>query len=881
MDSRESAVATIQYDLPWPKLASSVGLAPAQFKAAAECLDSGDTPWFIARYLRGTTGGLNEEQLLRVRDALAAVRSLESRKEAAIRGLHLQGHLPERVEKQLRSAATQVELSDMLLAHRGRKEESPESQGASEAMALLARQIRDAMIPPQELESRLASLVGQTAEWTTSDDVLAAAHNILVEEYGSSGLLRHRLRGLFASQAVLVVGPSTTPQGASQPTPKEYQPLLGVREALVKLSPYRMMFLLRGEREHHVSLKFDVDRAALSSAAYQTLVPPQHPHTTLLQHAADEAIERIILPALEKEARQELSELVLAHMQKVYGKTLRSLLMQRPLKDVTVLGVHYGHRLGSPIAVIGPGGEVLATDMVSIVPVADVRTPAKAALANVIREHGVKAIAIGGGIGKREIEEFVAETLREYLADVEVGYAFVNDGGLSAYASGAVGREDLPSLEPSQRAAVSIARRLIDAMNECLKIEPFNFGVGLYQQEVKCKELRPRLEDIAAECVNRVGLDVNRAPQGALRYIAGLNVSLARKISDLRSEQGPFDSRSLLLERTGMAPEEYRQCAGFLRIYGGSQPLDATSVHPMDYPDAEKVLEKLVAEMPQGSGLSIEEIAQFAQSITSAKRGEMAHALGLADARVSNLLHGISDTRFDPRDRNPVVTLRRSPLTPEDLTEGGMLNGSVVNVVDFGVFVDVGLRDSALVHVSHLSTKFIRDPHEFVCPGDPVQVWVTQINRDKGRISLTMIPPGQSGPGGERRGEREQGRKRPPRGRGGKPGTGPRGPKGPDQDPAGATQANQGAENATQHAAKAGQPMRSFAELHATLDEQRKRKREENRPENAAIDLSTLPRNDLPAAEPITTEGLSFEAGHTAQPGAPVSEEQDAGPAAS
>ena len=837
-------------------------MSPSQFQAAAERLDAGDTPWFVARYGRAATGGLSVDQMLRVRSALSAARALEGRKDAALRGMALISPVPDRIEKQIRGAQTQVELSDILLAHQPRNTEGDEVEQALAALAALARSVRDAAVTPDALPAELAKLVGQAPSWQSNDDVLAAVCSLLADEYSASALLRQRLRSHFVGNVALAIGAASPGQGPAQPTPKEYQPLLGTREPLGRLSPYRLLFLLRGEREHHISLRFELDPEAFAGLAYQTLVPPRHPHTELLQRVAREAIDRTIFPALEKEARQELQELVLNHMERIYGKSLRMLLMQKPLRGAKVLGIHYGHRQGSPIAVVDDQGAVLAVDLVSIVPVAEVRTAAKASLAALVKEHGIAAVAIGSGIGKREIEEFVSEMIREHLTDVSIGYVSVNDGGVGAYASGPSGREDLPLLEPGARAAVSLARRLLDSLNECLKIEPFNFGVGLYQQEVKSKELRPRLEEIASECVNRVGLDVNKAPAGALRYVSGLSLPTAKRIVELRKEHGLFKSRQELNERAALTADEFRQSSGFLRVIGGENPLDATNVHPQDYADAERLYAHLsaglivptpvctetstepvdgaaVQTVEASSSVPVEVVAKKAKEMSATDRTAAANALGMPLARVQELLSWIADAAIDPREKSPDLLLRRAPLAPEDLTEGGSVIGSVVNVVDFGVFVDIGLRDSALVHISHLSKRFVRDPHEFVCPGDPVQVWVTQINRDKGRISLSMIPPGEADAAPEGKPARDAGRRRSGGkggGRGGRPGhvqekqagngvaaaeRGMEFPASKGVQTLGGTESKQSGA-----ASKGAQPMRSFAELHATIDEQKKQRRE-------------------------------------------------------
>jgi len=534
-------------------------------------------------------------------------------------------------------------------------------------------------------------------------------------------------------------------------------------EELRKIPPHRLLAINRGERAKVLKVKVECDVEAMYGVLDELLVAPDHPHAEYLRGCARDALSRLILPVLEREARRELSDRAETHAVEVFAKNLRNLLLQPPVSDHRVLAVDPGFKSGCKLVALDQFGNVLEHGAIYLVGKPERREKAKQKVLELVERYELSVVAIGNGTACREAEAFFAEMLGDGLGQRNVAYVIVNEAGASVYSTSRIGREEFPEYDASLRGAISIGRRLLDPLSELVKIDAANIGVGLYQHDVKAKHLRTSLDDVVESCVNYVGVDVNTASPALLRYVSGLNQLTARRLYEYRRGYGPFRSRGQLKEVAGFGDATFVQAAGFLKITGGENPLDATWIHPESYPVAARVLEKL--------GCSFDDLrARETQPSLAERAGQLdvettAAELGVGVLTLRDILAQLVRPGRDPRDDLPKPVFKHDVLKLEDLSPGMELTGTVLNVVDFGCFVDIGMHDSGLVHVSRLADKFVRDPHDVVAVGDVVKVWVMEVDQQRRRVSLSMVQPGTERARGGRRGERREGR-----GKGARPG---------------------------------------------------------------------------------------------------------------
>ncbi|MDZ4821568.1 MAG: helix-hairpin-helix domain-containing protein, partial [Planctomycetota bacterium] len=533
--------------------------------------------------------------------------------------------------------------------------------------------------------------------------------------------------------------------------------------------PHRVLAINRGERAKVLRVKVDFDLAEMTRVAEELLVPPDHPHADFLRGCARDALQRLVVPSLEREVRRELTENAESHAVDVFAKNLRNLLLQAPVRNRRVMALDPGFKSGCKTAVLDEFGNLLDHAVVHLIGKAERRIEARANVVEMIRQHSVKVLAIGNGTACRETEEFVAEILAEDLKDDGVAYVIVNEAGASVYSTSPLGREELPQYDATLRGAISIGRRLQDPLSELVKIDPASIGVGLYQHDVKAKHLRTSLDAVVESCVNYVGVDLNSGSPALLRYVSGLNQLTARRLYDYRVQNGPIKTREQLKEVPGFGDATFVQAAGFLKITDGENALDATWIHPESYDSARTVLQKL--ERSEADVNKKEAAAELAEQAKTLDVPALAEEMQVGQLLLRDIVAQLTRPGRDPREDLPEPIFKRGILKLEDLEPNMELSGSVLNVVDFGAFVDIGLHDSGLVHVSQLANRYVRDPHEVVSVGDIVKVWVLEIDKTRRRVSLTMIPPGSKKPEPQRRGRdanrgdanRPAGEARPPR----------------------------------------------------------------------------------------------------------------------
>ncbi len=540
---------------------------------------------------------------------------------------------------------------------------------------------------------------------------------------------------------------------------KEFADYFDFQEAIRSIPPHRVLAINRGEALKIIRVKIEADEEALDRAIEEICVPKDHPHADFLRGCARDALNRLILPSLEREIRRELTEKAEAHAVKVFAKNLRRLLLQRPVRDRRVLAIDPGYRNGCKLAALDEYGNVLDHKLIYLVEKKGyTREMAKETVCELIDKYQLTCIAIGNGSGARLAEIFVAELLEKELKGRGIGYTIVNEAGASVYSTSQIGREELPNLEASYRGAVSIGRRLLDPLSELVKIDPANLGVGMYQHDLKEKHLRESLDEVVESCVNYVGVDVNTASPALLGYVSGLNKLTARRIYEYRQEHGAFRNREELKKVPGIGEATFVQAAGFLKISGGDNPLDATWIHPESYELANRVMEKL--------GITAEDLtkpdkrAELAARINQVNVEALAAELNCGVFTLRDILAQFVRPGRDPREELPPPVFKQGILKLEDLSPGMELMGTVLNVVDFGAFVDIGLPNSGLVHRSRMDRNFVADPHSVVAVGDVVRVWVVDVDRDRRRISLSLVPPEELA---EKRASRERAAEKPQR----------------------------------------------------------------------------------------------------------------------
>ncbi len=522
---------------------------------------------------------------------------------------------------------------------------------------------------------------------------------------------------------------------------QQFRDYFNFREPLGRVPPHRVLAINRGERVRLLRVRVEFDRDACYVAAEELLVPADHPHAAMLRGCAHDALDRLVLPSLEREIRRELTERAEEHAVEVFARNLRNLLLQPPVCGRRVLAIDPGLKSGCKLAAIDEFSNMLEYAVVYVIGKAAAREAAGARIVDLVTRHEVSVIAIGNGTGCRQTEELVGELLAGPLAGRGVAYVILNEAGASVYSASPLAREEFPKYDATQRGTISIGRRLQDPLSELVKIEPASLGIGLYQHDLKAKHLRGTLDEVVESCVNFVGVDLNTASPALLRYVSGLNQLTARRVYDHRREHGPFKTREGLKQVSGIGEAAFTQAAGFLKIADSENPLDTTWIHPESYEVAQRLLDKL--GFAPADVLNKERLAELAAKLPSVDVTAVAAELGVGQRALRDMLADLARPGRDPRDDLPPPIFKQGVLKLEDLSPGMELRGTILNVVDFGAFVDVGLADSGLVHISQLADRYVADPHEVVAVGDIVRCWVVAVDKPRRRVSLTMIDPTQ------------------------------------------------------------------------------------------------------------------------------------------
>ncbi len=706
-------------------IAEELGVKVWQVEKTIELIDEGNTIPFISRYRKEVTGSLNDEQLRALDERLTYLRNLQDKKTTVLSTIEEQGKLTDELKKQIEDCMTMVALEDLYRPYRP-KRRTRATIAKEKGLEGLANIISLQMTSKTILEEAEA-YISEEKEVLTAEDAIAGAKDILAEAYADEADYRTKIRDLTRSKGKLK-------SVAKDPEAKSvYEMYYDFEEDVKKMVGYRILAVNRGEAEKILTVKIDAPIAdILKYLKKQIIANDDHDSAKYMSEAIEDSYERLIAPSIEREIRNELTEMAEEGAINVFGKNLHQLLMQPPVAGQTVLGWDPAFRTGCKLAVVDPTGKVL--DTVVIYPTAPQNkvAEAKATLKKLIDKYGITLISLGNGTASRESEMVIVELLKEIKANVK--YVIVNEAGASVYSASKLATEEFPNFDVGQRSAASIARRLQDPLAELVKIDPKSIGVGQYQHDMNQKNLGNALTGVVEDCVNSVGVDLNTASASLLEYISGINKTLAKNIVSYREENGQFKNRKELLKVAKLGPKAYEQCAGFLRINGGDEILDNTSVHPESYEATKALMTKL--------GLTDEELKKgglkgISKKVSNTKK--IAEELGIGEPTLIDIISELEKPGRDPREEMPKPILKSDVLEMKDLKEGMELKGTVRNVIDFGAFIDIGVHQDGLVHISKMSEKYIKHPLEVVSVGDVVDVTVLAVDLEKKRIQLSMI----------------------------------------------------------------------------------------------------------------------------------------------
>ena len=708
------------------KLTEELEVKRWQVDAAVKLIDEGNTIPFISRYRKEVTGSLNDEQLRKLHERLVYLRNLEEKKEQVLSSIEEQGKLTEELRSQILAAETLVVVEDLYRPYRPKrrtratiaKEKGLEPLAAVITLQQLKRPLRE------EAEQYLSEEKGVTSV----EDAISGAKDIIAEAISDEADYRSWIRKITMKKGKLI-STAKDPEAESV-----YEMYYEFEEPLSKLAGHRILALNRGEKEKILTVKIEApEDEILGYLEKQTIHGKNGATEQALKEAVEDSYKRLIGPAIEREIRSDLTEKAEDGAIEVFGKNLHQLLMQPPITGQVVLGWDPAFRTGCKLAVVDPTGKVLGTTV--IYPTAPT-TPAKIKaskdlLKKIIPKYHITLISLGNGTASRESEQFIVELLKEIPEKVQ--YVIVNEAGASVYSASKLASEEFPKFDVGQRSAASIARRLQDPLAELVKIEPQSIGVGQYQHDMNQKKLGESLSGVVEDCVNKVGVDLNTASAPLLSYISGISGAIAKNIVAYREENGKFQDRKDLLKVAKLGPKAFEQCAGFMRIQGGKNPLDATGVHPESYGATEKLLER--------QGFTLEDVAGgnlsgLSKTVKDYKK--LSQELEIGEITLRDIVKELEKPARDPRDEMPKPILRTDVLDMKDLKEGMIIKGTVRNVIDFGVFVDIGVHQDGLVHISQITDKYIKHPLEAVSVGDIVDVKVMSVDLKKKRIQLTM-----------------------------------------------------------------------------------------------------------------------------------------------
>ena len=714
-------------------IAEELGISEKQVQSTIELLDDENTVPFIARYRKEVTGGLDEEQIRAIEDRIRYLRILEDRKQTVLKSIEEQGKLTDELREKIEAATRLQEVEDLYLPYKP-KRRTRATIAKEKGLEPLAQRMWEQQDTEGDPEAIAAEFIDEEKGVASAAEALAGARDIIAEWISDDADVRKLVREMTWDQGMLV-------SEAKDPDNVDvYEIYAEFKQPLKRMVPHRTLAINRGEREGFLRVKIDAPVEDILQRLQKKFINnPDCIFIEELKAAIADSYQRLVAPAIERELRNRLTEEAEEHAIKVFAENLRNLLLQPPVKGHIIMGIDPGYRTGCKVAVIDETGKYLEGDTIYPHEPKNRWDYSKIQLKTLIEKYNVTTIAIGNGTASRETEQLVAEVIGE-MPERQLQYTIVNEAGASVYSASPLAREEFPDLDAAQRGNISIARRLLDPLAELVKIDPKSIGVGLYQHDVNQTNLATALDRVVESAVNSVGVNLNTASVALLRYVSGLRKSLAENIIAYRNEHGRFRNRMELLQVKGMGPKVFTQCAGFLRIPDSDVFFDSTAIHPESYEAAEKFLARLgmKPEEARGQGHLVKsKLKELGKSVP-----ELAQEIGVGIPTLEDIIDAIEKPDRDPRDDMPKPIFRSDVLKMEDLRPGMVLKGTVRNVVDFGAFVDIGVKQDGLVHKSQMAKRYVKDPLEIVKVGDVIDVKILSVDVERGRIGLSMILEG-------------------------------------------------------------------------------------------------------------------------------------------
>lgn len=705
-------------------IAAELGIKAAQVEAVIRLIDEGNTIPFIARYRKEAHGGLNDEILRDLDERLTYLRNLEERKEAVLKSIEEQDKLTPELKKEIEEAMTLVAVEDLYRPYK-QKRRTRATVAKEKGLEGLSNIIWLQMTKTP-IEEEAKQYLSEEKQVNTVEEAIQGAKDILAEVISDNAQYRTWIRNITWKEGVL------HSMAKDSEVESVYEMYYDFQEPVSKMAGYRILAVNRGEKEKILTVRLEAPEEKIIGYLERQVIVNENPNTSvLLQEVCEDSYHRLIADSIERDIRNEMTERAEDGAIEVFGQNLNQLLMQPPVTGQIVLGWDPAFRTGCKLAVVDATGKVLDTKVIYPTAPQNKVAEAKKEVYRLIKKYGVTLISVGNGTASRESEQVIVDMLKEIKEPVQ--YVIVNEAGASVYSASKLATEEFPNFDVGQRSAASIARRIQDPLAELVKIDPKSIGVGQYQHDMNQKKLGAALSAVVEDCVNRVGVDLNTASVSLLEYVSGISKALAKNIVAYREEHGRFRNREELLKVAKLGPKAYEQCAGFMRITGGENPLDGTSVHPESYDAARKLLNKLgyqLADIVSGGLIGLSLAAKDTKSLSK--------DLNIGEMTLKDIIKELEKPARDPREEMPKPILRSDVMELEDLKEGMILKGTVRNVIDFGAFVDIGVHQDGLVHISQMSNKFIKHPLEVVSVGDVVEVKILGVDIQKKRIQLTM-----------------------------------------------------------------------------------------------------------------------------------------------
>ena len=708
------------------QIAEELNIKYSQAENTIKLIDEGNTIPFIARYRKEVTGGLSDEILRTFNERLTYLRNLEERKAEVIKSIEEQGKLTDELLQEIAISKTLAEVEDLYRPYK-QKKKTRATVAKAKGLEPLAQIIIE-QTETQNINEIANSFISEEKEVLSAEEAIAGALDIIAEDISDNAKFRKYIKKVCYREGILVTK-------ASNPEEKSnYEMYYDYQEIVSKIPSHRILAINRGEKEEFLKVKIDKNIDKILFYIERDIIKGETQFTQMLKNTIADSFDRLIEPSVDREIRSDLTEKAEEKAIKVFGQNAKQLLLGAPIKGKTVMGFDPAYRTGCKIAVIDDTGKVLDTETIyPTAPQNDVQT-AKTKLLNLIKKDDIDMIAIGNGTASRESEMFVADMIKE--ANRNVSYAIVSEAGASVYSASKLATEEYPDINVSIRGAISIARRLQDPLSELVKIDPKAIGVGQYQHDVNQKRLAESLTGVVEDSVNSVGVDVNTATPSLLSYVAGVNNTIAKNIVKYRDENGKFKNRKELLKVAKLGKVAFEQCAGFIRVFDGDNPLDITAVHPESYETTEKLLKSLGFDKKDLTDKT--KLSELKLRLSAVNVSDLAKELEIGEMTLTDIIAELSKPGRDPREDMPKPVLRSDVLKFEDLRDGMVLTGTVRNVIDFGAFIDIGVKHDGLVHISEMSDSFVKDPSTIVSVGDIVKVKVLKIDFDRQKVSLSM-----------------------------------------------------------------------------------------------------------------------------------------------